>query len=247
MRTVLSILIIAGAVWFFLMQKEENVPPPGGWLRTVPREQSRPGETPTGQPQLAESSFSVDLGRVSLVLTASRRGPVTLAGRVVDPAGAGVPSLALSSPEVERESGPLACDAKGRFTLKTTEKLIDIACANAHWMLIGGVLDELGTGEGSLLLVAARSLTCSGTVVDAAGRRIADAEVRLHGRVQVDGIEGGHLDRRTTTDADGNFDFGFVPVLAPTTLDVEAPGYVQSRTELQVDASGPLRIELGKR
>lgn len=257
MRAVLVLLILVGGAAFFLTSREERTYPDDPVVAAWDGGRGPRDEEPIENPQLATEVEADGEGHVTIFLgdtpsDAAGHSTPRVTGRVIDPRGDAVQGLALayrSNAEIgaEPDTEQVRCDSRGDFVLHARSTYAEFACEDSRWTLIfAGVQDE-GSSGFHITFVAAPTTPCAGVVTDRAGRRVEGVRVQIGGQVSVprERILTPHeFTRRADTDQRGQFDFGRVPLLGPTSLLAQSPELGSAQLELVSADDRPLTLVL---
>ena len=173
-----------------------------------------------------------------------------ISGRVVDPAGNGIPGVRVRVEHAYLPEVQSSTDPSGTFRMTPAEPRGTLTLATSAWVLLGGDLSLRDGQTAEYLLVVAEPVFLRGVVVDEAGVRIDGA--RVHGFAPSDALVPfgmpslpmDHEAQHGYTNARGEFRIGPVPLMAGTELEVQHDGYPALRQGLPEDPRQPLTVVL---
>lgn len=202
------------------------------------------------------AAFEVVEGAVTRVRLEVPRGPA-LRGQVFGPEGRPAPGARIHLSRVmgfALDGAAFECDASGRFELDSIGEARFVAATKSGFgpsglyaLDRGAAGDEVRALRPLRLHLSAGGARVAGVVLDADGRRVAGARVKISQSPTTDSVEGWTVFRgmpaEIATDSGGDFAIDGAPH-GVLTLDARAPGSGSVRIERSVEAGGTLRVEL---
>lgn len=177
--------------------------------------------------------------------------PRVVRGRLADVEGAPIALARVRRAHPYLPAVESRTDDLGQFELNLDAARGELELAESEWILLGGLrhIDPLSSDEH--VLVAAPRGRVAGKVVDAQGRGVADALVRLSPPADAlvpFGIATPPIDLdswRVWTTAEGAFRFDQAPLMGGVTVDVEHPGSTPAQAPLAfVDGRAEATVRL---